>query len=324
MLLIKKILLIFPVLLIGVICKGQVSYFGIEAAQKAKLDGFKTTTTLFTLQYNDYPELEKFNEAIKKVWTITPFKIIKPNELAKYDIASSSYSLFYFDGYSETIDNATNVNVFYALKLITPSEKPKQKEESILATINLSTDAFTDLLVKEISGKMAARRGPKSNLLNQLYNNSKFYNWSPAFLAGYLKQINDGLNTQRSQYLDFQFYNKTRLPQLSKETLYVPEYIRQLFSLARSTGTKNNNNEVAQEPYTYKLKFASYSEMDSLILNKNTPIKYLIYTQRSNDKIISVYDSKDSQIIYQKFVPQSTNFEMNDLIEIKKIIKSIP
>ena len=323
MLLIKKILLLFPVMLLGVICKGQVSYFGTEA-QKEKLDSFKITTTLFTLQYNDYEELEKFNEAIKKVWTITPFKIIKPNEIAKYDANSSSYSLFYFDAYSEVIDTTTNVNVIYTLKLITPSNKSKQKEERILGTINLYPDVYTNLLVREMGGKMSSRRGPKSNLLNQLYNSSKFYNWSPGLLSGYLKQINDGLISDKSQYLDFQFYNKIRLPQLAEETLYIPEYIRRLFSTNRAAGKVINYDPgTTQETYTYKLKFLLYSELDSLILNRSTPIKYLVYTQRSNDKIISVYDSRDNQIIYQRLVPQSSSFEMSDLLEIKKVIKSI-
>lgn len=321
---IKKISLFFTLTVLSVICKAQVSYFGNEAAKNEKLDAFKNTTTFFTFQYRDYQELEKFDKAIKKVWTVTPYKIIKPGELAKVDAENASYSLFYFDGYNESVDTVTNINTIYTLKLITPSQKPKQKEESVLATTNLYADIYTNQLIKETGGRIATRKGPKSNLLNQLYNNSKFYNWSPGFLTGYLKQINDGLTAGKSQYLDFQFYNKVRFPLLAKETLYIPEYIRAMFSITRAPGTTNaSKQEVPLEPYTYKLKFLRYAEMDSLILNQTTPIKYLIYTQRSNDKIISIYDSRDDQIIYQRFVPQGKNFEMSDLIEIKKLIKSI-
>ncbi|MFC3561955.1 hypothetical protein [Pedobacter jamesrossensis] len=324
MLQIKKIPLLFTLILLSVICKAQVSYFGSEVSSNGKLDSLKNTTTLFTFQYNDYKELEKFDEAIKKVWTITPYKIIKPNELANYDANSSSYSLFYLDAYSEAVDTTTKVNIVYTLKLITPSKKPKQKEESVLATINLYSDVYTNMIVKEMGGKLSARRGPKSNILSVLYNNSTLYNWSPGFLAGYLKQVNDGLISGKSRYLDFQFYNKVRLPQLVNETLYVPEYIRRLFSENKKAGAdKIYNVETAPEMYNYKLKFPLYAELDSLILNKEKPVKYLVYTQRSNDKIISIYDSKDNQIIYQKFIPQSISFEMSDLIDIKKLIKSI-
>jgi len=316
---IKKMLLLIALQLPGVIAKAQVSYFGNEKSNIEKLKVLKNTTTLFTLQYADYAELKEFEEAIKKTWTITPFKIIKPDELAGYD-ALPNYSFFYFDAFTNKIDTITNSNIVYALKLVTPSKLPKQRDENIFAFVTLFTDVYTNLIVKEQNEKLSARKSLKAKLLNMLYNNSRFVNWSPGFLAGYLKQINDGLLSEQSREIDYQFYNKVRLPDLSKETLYVPEYVREVFS---SQPVKLPKSNIIQEPYNYKLKFLPFKELDNLILNKKEGIKYLVYTQRSNDKIISVYDSKDDKIIYQKFYFQSPGFEMNDLIDIKNVIKSI-
>lgn len=315
----RGILLFSLFILWATICKSQVSYFGAALLNSQKLETFKKTTTLFTLQYADYAELEKFDRAIKKNWTITPYKIIKPEELARYDTLSN-YSFFYFDGYAEKLDSTTNVNIVYALKLITPSKKPKVKEESILATVTLFADRNTNLLVQTQDQQYGTKRSIKNNILSNFYNKSSFLNWSPGFLMGYLKQINDGLLANKDCNLDYQFYNKVRLPELTKETLYVPEYIKQVFSSKLALLPQSG---VVLEPYNYKLKFVSYKELDSLILNTETNIKYVVYTQRSNDKIISVYDSKDDKIIYQRFYPQSSNFEMNDLSEIKKVIVSL-
>ncbi|WP_426326270.1 hypothetical protein [Pedobacter sp. R-06] len=301
------------------ICKSQVSYFGAALLNSQKLETFKKTTTLFTLQYTDYAELEKFDQAIKKNWTITPYKIIKPEELARYDTLAN-YSFFYFDGYAEKLDSTTNVNVVYALKLVTPSKKPKVKEESILATVTLFADRNTNLLVETQDQQFGSKRSIKNNILSNFYNKSSFLNWSPGFLTGYLKQINDGLLSNKNCTLDYQFYNKVRLPELAKETLYVPEYIKEVFSSRLALLPPSG---IISEPYNYKLKFVSYKVLDSLILNKETHIKYVVYTQRSDDKIISVYDSKDDKIIYQRFYPQSPNFEMNDLSEIKKVIVTL-
>ncbi|RZL41060.1 MAG: hypothetical protein EOP00_25560, partial [Pedobacter sp.] len=281
---------------INTISRAQVSYFGEEAAKSEKLEILKKTTTLFTLQYADYAELDRFNEAIKRTWTITPFKIIKPEELSTYD-KLPEYSFFYFDAYTEKLNDISNINVIYELKLITPSKNPKEKEETILGFVNLFPDVYTNLMVKEQSEKFESRKALKAKILNMLYNNSKFVNWSPGLLAGYLKQINDGLLSNQNRALDFQFYNKVRLPELANETLYVPEYVRQIFS---SQKPKLTDSVVKAEPYNYKLKFVPYAELDSLILKKDTNIKYLVYTQRSFDKIISVYDSKDDKIIYQR------------------------
>lgn len=319
MLKMKQTLLFSLFILWATICQSQVSYFGKALFNSQKLEVFKKTTTLFTLQYTDYAELEKFDQAIKKNWTITPYKIIKPEELARYDTLAN-YSVFYFDAYAEESDSTSNVNIIYALKLLTPSKKPRVKEESTLATVALFADPNTNLLVRMQDQKYGSKKSVKSNILSYLYNKSSFFNWSPGFLTGYLKQINDGLLANENCSIDYQFYNKVRLPELAKETLYIPEYIKEVFS---SRLTLLPPSGIIAEPYNYKLKFISYKELDSLILNKTANVKYVVYTQRSSDKIISVYDSKDDKIIYQRFYPQSPNFEMNDLSEIKKVIVSL-
>ncbi|MFD2635974.1 hypothetical protein [Pedobacter mendelii] len=89
----KQYLIIAILIMTSAIAKAQVSYFGEEVSNSGKIEVLKKTTTLFTLQYADYAEKEKFAEAIKKTWTITPFKIIKPEELAGYDTLQN-YSFF--------------------------------------------------------------------------------------------------------------------------------------------------------------------------------------------------------------------------------------
>lgn len=315
----KKMLLLIILSLVVICSKAQVSYFGNIDLNLDKLEVLKKTTTLFTLQYSNYDELEKFDQAIRKTWTITPYKIIKPEELSSYDTVAN-YSYFYFDGYSEKVDSTSIINIVYALKLISPPKKGKKKNENVFATVTLFADKTTNFQAAFQTDQAGFRNSWKSSLLNNLYNHARFYNWSPGFLAGYLKQINDGLMAQENRYLDFQFYNKVRLPTLAKETLYLPEYIKQVFSSMLITLPTSG---IIEEPYNYKLKFVTKEVLDSLILNKDAAIKYVVYTQRANDKIISIYDSKDDKLIYQRFYPKIPNFEMNDLSEIKKVIKSI-
>lgn len=315
----KHLLLFSSFLLWSLTGKSQVSYYGSSAANSQKLEVFKKTTTLFTLQYADYAELEKFDQAIKKVWTVTPYKIIKPEELSRYDTVAN-YSFFYFDGYAEKTDGTKIANIVYALKLITPGKKPRKKEESVLATVTLFADRSTNMLVEIQDQQYGSQNSIKNYLLSNLYNKSHFNNWSPGLLSGYLKQINDGLVAAENRGIDYQFYNRVRLPELAKETLYIPEYIKAEFSSRLALLPPSG---VVAEPYNYKLKFVSNKQLDSLILNQATPVKYVIYTQRSDDKIISIYDSKDNQIIYQRFYPNLPSFEMNDLSDIKKRILSI-
>lgn len=318
MLFTKKILLLNTVLLFCLTAEAQTAYYGNVPTTTKKLEAFKNTTTLFTLPFSAYKEVDKYEAAIKTNWTITPFKVIKPEELAKYQ-SLPNYSFFYFDTYTEQLDTIENVNFIYGLRMIFPTEKPKQMEETTFATITLFPDALTNFQLKMINGSGGSRKYVKSKQLSLFYNHANFLNWSPGLLAGYLKQINDGLALKQTRTLDYQFYNKKRLPELIEETLYIPEYVREIFS-AQPVNLAQMPDD---ERYRYKFKFVTEAVLDSLILNKESNIKYLVYTKRTNDKIISIYDSKDGLLIYQMFSFQSPNFSMTDLNNIKKTIKEI-
>ena len=316
----KLWLLLALVLTFSMAAKAQVTYYGKELFNSQKLQLLQQTTTLFTLQYKNYQDLQQFDEAIKKVWTITPYKIIKPEELSKYQTAEQ-YSFFSFDTFNTKTDETLTSNIIYSLALVTPSDVPKKKNIYTLAYVTLSPDLYTGINAQQRSGgKEELTRTVKRNLIGDFYNSSIFFNWSPGFLAGYLKQINDGLLFGQSRSLDFQFYNKIRVPELTKETLYVPEYIRQLFSAQQPASSMSDEK---LEPYNYKLKFVTSEQLDSLILAPQSNIKYLIYTRRTNDKIISIYDSKDNQIIYQMLSAGKPDVEMNDLNKIKQVIQTI-
>lgn len=318
MLLIKKLLLINLAMLLAFSGMAQTSYFGNVPLVADKLEAFKKTTTLFTLPYADYKEIDQFEQAIKNSWTITPYKIIKPEELVNYQ-NSAAYSFFYLDTYTDQVDTIINQNLVYGLKMISPTDKPKQMQETTLATITLFPDAVSHLQIAWATEQGGSKRAVKSKQLGMLYNHSKFLNWSAGLLSGYLKQINDGLVMRQTRTLDYQFYNKKRVPELVEETLYIPEYVREVFS-SQPVALEQTPDE---ERYRYKFKFVNNEVLDSLILKKGSNIKYLVYTKRSNDKIISIYDSKDGLLIYQMFSFQSPNFGMNDLNNIKKTIKEI-
>jgi len=314
---IKRLLILLLLSLSHTISNAQVSFSGNEFPDEDFLR-LKKTTTLFSFQYMDYKELENFEQALKKSWTITPYKIVQPQELFKY-AGDSAYSYFYFDGFVSTAEDAKNVNVFYLLKL----SKPESKTELVLGSIALYPDFISTELIKSIDNELMSKKNKRSKMLNLFYNESQFYNWSPGFLAGYLKQINEGLLSKGTQSPDYGFYNRKQLPKLATDTLYVPKYIRESFSSASARQPLNTTTEIS-EPYRYKLKFVSVHDLDSLILKSKDPIKYIVYTQQATNKIISIYNSENNQIIYQKYVPGSFNFEMSDLNEIRKIIVGIP
>jgi hypothetical protein len=312
-----KIALIISAIVCAVnITKAQVSCFAQSYLSDNDFQKFKGTTTLFTLRYDDYQNIEKYREAIQKSWTITPFLIIKPNELAKYQ-NNPAYSFFYFDSYTDKPDSLNSVNVLYALKL--GAKKRTKKNMSIIATVNLYPDLFTLKYLEDIDCSFTSKADKHKLFINNLYKHAIFYNWSPGMLTTYLGLLNNALLSRNEFDIEFETVDKLILSKLKNEPLYIPDYVKDSFNQEfNQYSILNEVTEGNNEKYQYQVKFVSTKKLDELILKKDSDIKYLVYTQNSFDKIITIYDSKNNKIIYQKYTPKSYGFRNSDLSSIQK------
>jgi len=298
------------------IAKAQVSCFAQSYLNDNDFRKFKGTTTLFTLRYDDYKNIERYREAIQKSWTITPFLIIKPNELAQYQ-DNPAYSFFYFDSYTEQPDSLNSLNVLYALKL--GADKRRKKNMPVIATINLYPDLFTLKYLQDIDYSFTSTSNKNKLFINNLYQHATFYNWSPGLLSTYLKLLNDALISRNEFDIEFETTDKLSLSKLKNEPLYIPDYVKESFSQEfNQYSILNEVNQGKSEKYQYRVQFVSTKELDELILKSGSNIKYLVYTQNSFDKIITVYDSKNNKIIYQKYTPKAYGFRNSDLSSIQK------
>lgn len=290
----------------------------ISSANLARL---KKTTTLFTLPYSDYDKVADFEKAIKSVWTITPFKIIKPDEMNGY-LGKSGYSIFSFGGYMRQQQggtaNATNMHLVYDLYM-TEEKKNGKLNTDYFARIGVFPDTKTFLTAMRNS----TRRNDdfSSRMLNYIYNDAVIYNWNPGFLQGYLKLVNDGLmaNDERGQFSEHE--DAKALASLQNDTLYVPDYVNIKVNAMTGVEEKDEDDDGLKESYPYPIKVLPAADLSKLILESSKPVKYLVYTKSSTDKFINVYESGTGKMLYARYAKLAYNFKNKDLSKLAKSIK---
>lgn len=321
MILQKRLLSIAVLLCCSLILSAQVSFKGKSDVNEEEFILFKNTITLFTLQYKDYTELEKFNEAIGKTWTVTPFLIIKPEELGKY-AGKPGYSIFTYNGYLQSVGNTTVIRFFYSLSMPYFKKNGKQGDDITLGEIIIYPDNKTlfTALGNPFSFKGAKKR--EQEMISFLYNDAILYNWSPGMLKGYLKQLNDGILSRKERKVTFEIEDKSKLALLRKDTLYVPDYVKIKFNMfTMSEKVDEDKDQDLSEAYNYPVKFVPVKTLNELILRKDSNINYLVFTKSTTDKFISIYNSRSNELLYQNYTPISYNFKNSDLVKVKRLVK---
>lgn len=317
----KKLLATAVLLCYSFILTAQVTFQGKGDINDEEFAKFKNTITLFTLQYKDYTELENYNEAIRKTWTVTPFLIIKPDELGKY-LGKPGYSVFTFNGYIQSNGHNVIIRFFYSLNMPHFKKNGKQGNDVLIGEITIYPDNKT--LFTAVGNPFDFRGSKKRNeeMISFLYNDAILYNWSPGMLKGYLKQLNDGILSRKDRKMFFEVDDKSKLAHLAKDTLYIPDYVKIKYSMfTMSEKVDDDKDEDLSVAYTYPVKFVPVKTLNELILKKNSNINYLVFTKSSSDKFISIYNSRSNELLYQNYISLSFNFKNSDLGKIRRLIK---
>lgn len=326
----KKILLFLGLATATLSARAQIQVGSNEIAtmnrpggiSKDDMTRFKKSTTLFTLPYKDYKQQQQFEAAIKSVWTITPFKIIRPDEMGKY-MKDGGYAIFSFGGYMVTHGNtgpsATNMHLAYDLWM--PEEKKNGNvKQNYLARILIYPDNETFFTAMRNTGKRNDDFSAK--MISYIYNEAIIYNWSAGLLSGYLKKVNDNLAAHDERGPFTEETDKKALSALKSDTLYVPDYVNVKFNMF-SGAEKMDEDEADDElkrAYPFPVKMVSAERLDELIRDKSHPVKYLVYIKSSTDKFINVYESGTGALLYSRYVKLSYNFKNKDLSRLAKVI----
>ncbi len=282
----------------------------------------KKTTTLFTLQSKDYDQQQDFEKAIADVWTVTKFKIIKPEEVKKYELLEG-YSFFTFGGYYTGHTGRDKMPIYtihmtYDLSIPEVGKKGKVKDHQYFTRMLLSLDE-AGMNASGTSG----RKRPEKELSNLMHNKLKFYNWGAGYLKGQLITVNKLLMAGETRVHIKGDEQIDILKGLKNDTLYIPDYINNKYSVFTGKSKekdKDENEGALKEFYSFPMKIVSGEEINDMIINRSTPVYYLVFVRSSVAKYINVYHSTKG-MIYSQHQLQSYNFKPRDLTIVESLLK---
>lgn len=286
---------------------------------KSKIEALKQTTTYFVLREADYPNnVEDFRKAIAKVWTITPFEIISPQEMENKDRARSSF--FFFGGFKKTIVSENGVVhnsavMFYDLFTLTPKGK-----KVYYGGFYLSMSYETQLEVIKISAWTSKKWSDK--VVSFLFSEADIQNWSPLYVSAYLKVINDALLDSRKHDEFKSVRNTQALAAMKGKDLFLPDYVKDKRSLFAIKTKRVDDGDEPDGDYPFNAKYATVAQIDQMVASADKGhFYYLIYSNVYGVKYVSVYDSDTRAMIYSETTHSSYNFKNKDLRRLSRAVK---
>jgi hypothetical protein len=279
------------------------------------------TTTIFVLQESDSLLKSEFENALTQVWTINKFKVILPSERIQYanrpDCAYTS-----FGGYVIYRENgARSTHIFYDLRFPKLNKNGEVEEWILISRLALfpEDDMWEKIYnSEEFSDKVSG----EETMVKLLHTIIHFRNWSPGFIKGYFKRINDLVVKGNTCGEYTEFLDLNNLKHLKTDTLYLPDYIKEdkekKSHIVWVNLFKEKNLKVENLPFT--IAFINQTKLDSMILYRKEKFYYLTYIRSSTDKFVSIFEGTTGNLLYSKYAAVSYNFKKKDLEKIAEVI----
>ncbi len=278
---------------------GFLSHFSVAqisiSCDKESLAALKSLTVVFFLPKEDFGRLAEFENALKDVWTITPFIVARIDEKDRYS-DGHQYATFGFDAIEEVISRTTRSSVTpspygvsqtnyltrMCMTLYLPQLKKngKQKDPVALSYVLLMPDATTFKKAKNYNNQNSIVPSFLSakKLLAMMYETSKFGNWGPGYLRNYAHFINDAISGKKDRDFYKKIFDNLGLHNLKTTTLYVPEYPKMEYNLLLGpTQVKDDLDSLGDlaNAYPYKIEYISNEALQEKILQGGESFYYL-------------------------------------------------
>ena len=288
-----------------------------KTKREAFMDSFRHSTTIFILQYRDYEQLAAYEQAIKRSWTVTPYKIIRPEELLSYE-GKTGYSFFSFAAFY-TGKHSTTQHLMYGLWMPMLNKKGHFKNQYFLAQILLYPEWNKRINMVDYS---RSRHRYDASLMNCVLDQATFYNWNATFLGGYLKTIDRRLKGNK-KYDSWYDYSAETITSLKTDTLFIPAYTRikeKIWQNAVYNDTTLTAESVHTE-YPYPVQFITLEGLNKRV-QSGMPTNYLVFTVDASTKYVDIY-STTSGLVYNHMSLLSWTFKNKDMAHITQAIRQV-
>jgi hypothetical protein len=295
------------------------------------LTNFKNTTTLFVLP-ETIPE-EVYQQILKEVWTVTPYKIVSYKNFDALQYADGTYSIAEVRHASVGEMNKIFSLDFYYFKQGADKNIAKVKKKSNfrkeqefiknsyqIARIPLfqKRPLFEAMLDLRMHKKLNA-----ANTRELFYTTDSFYNFQSGILKNYLQQVNESLKIEETNWL-YENNASSDLSNLKTALLYIPNYLFEEHNTPTIYGSekKVKTFEETLSPYKYSYEIIADEELNKKILSGES-FYYLRFLRLHYQKFLTIVEAKTGKEIYRKYVPGANSKSRIQKRQIEKLSDAI-
>ena len=281
----------------------------------AIISQLKATTTVFFYDKSVESKIDSLKQAIKSGWDLTPIIFDDINNFNKY-ASDKKYSYFVIEGYTITSTsmayssaNLSGTHYYLTLRLSKEAIKKGDATTYGLCRIELYPNFQTMNIVKQSEGNNS------NDIITKLYKDGIFYNWTPILMKAQLEAVSSNLKKYSRPSLIEEVKNKNLSQMLSNDTLYVPKSL--LIDFAAFSGKEKDKEDNIFQKYNYKYRICTDSELFDIFETQKRGRFLFEYVKSVTDKLVTIYDLKEKNIVYRKYTTASYNLKSSDIEKIK-------
>jgi len=301
------VLIIAALLLSSQVLPAQVNIKASKDEAAEQLARLKGTTTVFFYKKSRTYSIDSIKQAVTSAWDLTPIIFEDINKAEKY-IADPKYSFFSIEGISKTTTKTTgitsrniNTNTHYYLVLRIYKEETKKGKIKTTPLCRIELFPNYETMVMATPPDYGNDVVDGEEVISELYDKGVFYNWSPVTLKAMLGAVGTELKNNERRWV----YGNVKSPDLtetlSKDTLYIPEYL--LVSYNAFSGKEKKKDENVLSDYKYKYRVCTDKELFQIFEVEKRGRLLFEYVKSSTDKFISIYDLKEKRLSIKNIHP---------------------
>jgi hypothetical protein len=265
------------------------------------LPKLKNSTLIFVLPHQFLEYENEVEQIFKDVWTVSKYEIINFNNLNEYEQSDELHSFLTLDvlGYKNSQNPFMTFYDIYFNLWMYGNEKNIKKTNTTFGRIGLSQTEENLKICKELF-----KSDNLTNTYKTLYNKANFSNLTLGYFKTYISIMNKVLSknklTKYGNEGNAKEDEKQLIP-LSKETLYIPDYIILKYTKSKKIKEEKLNANDLMEDYPFNWKISTNEEISDKIINNEKPIYYLVYSIDDIMRNYMIYNSLNSELIYFDF-----------------------
>jgi hypothetical protein len=272
-----------------------------------RMQRLKERTVIFVLPKGEYQYIDDYKERLSKIWTITPFKVVKFKDVAPY-FKTDKYAFFTISGFNDGVGNSARYIYYYLTLGLSYTEAGKNKRR------------YNEYCRVELYPEWAAigTFSLPEELNADLYQTYTFRNFTLPYMMVYLKYIQQNIQNEKRPTVYHSYKDEELLKKVKNDTLYVPNKL--IYSRSKFSGREKLRDATKLfAEYHGIYKVVSTDEIVNIIRTRDEsiPIYLFGYVLSCTDKHVTVYDVRSGNIIYKRYTPVSYNLKSKD---IKRII----